>query len=64
MHVNGRVYDALCEAGDLISVPANTLHWFDAGESPSFTVLRVFTDPSGWVAHYSGDPIAERFPVA
>ncbi len=64
MHVNGRVYDAFCEAGDLISVPANTKHWFDAGEKPFFTALRVFTDTSGWVAHFTGDDISARFPVA
>ena len=63
MHVDGRVYDALCEQGDLISVPANTKHWFDAGEKPSFTALRVFTDTSGWVAHFTGDAISSRFPV-
>jgi 1,2-dihydroxy-3-keto-5-methylthiopentene dioxygenase len=64
MHVDGKVYDAYCEAGDLISVPANTKHWFDAGEQPFFTALRVFTDTSGWVAHFTGDKISERFPVA
>jgi 1,2-dihydroxy-3-keto-5-methylthiopentene dioxygenase len=64
MHVDGRVYDAMCEAGDLISVPANTRHWFDAGEQPFFTALRVFTDTSGWVAHFTGDDISTRFPVA
>jgi len=64
MHVEGKVYDALCEQGDLISVPANTKHWFDAGETPFFTALRVFTDTSGWVAHFTGDAISARFPVA
>jgi len=64
MHVNGRVYDAYCEAGDLISVPANTKHWFDAGEKPNFTALRVFTDTTGWTPHYTGDPISERFSIA
>ena len=64
MHVNNRIYDAFCEAGDLISVPANTRHWFDAGEKPHFTALRVFTDSSGWVPHYTGDNISERFPVS
>jgi 1,2-dihydroxy-3-keto-5-methylthiopentene dioxygenase len=64
MHINNRIYDAFCEAGDLISVPANTKHWFDAGEKPLFTALRVFTDTSGWVPHYTGDAISERFPVA
>jgi len=64
MHLHGRVYDALCEAGDLIAVPANVKHWFDAGEKPFFTALRVFTDTSGWVAHFTGDDIASKFPVA
>ena len=64
LHVGGRVYDAHCTAGDLIAVPANIRHWFDAGERPDFTALRVFTDMSGWVPHYTGDAISERFPVA
>ena len=64
LHVDGRVYDARCTAGDLIAVPANIRHWFDAGERPHFTALRVFTDMSGWVPHYTGDAISERFPVA
>lgn len=63
MHVNGRIYDAHCAQGDLISVPARTKHWFDCGDKPSFTVLRVFTDSAGWAAHYTGDTISERFPV-
>jgi 1,2-dihydroxy-3-keto-5-methylthiopentene dioxygenase len=64
MHVDGKVYAAHCVQGDLISVPANTRHWFDAGEKPYFTALRVFTDQSGWVAHFTGSDMAERFPVA
>jgi 1,2-dihydroxy-3-keto-5-methylthiopentene dioxygenase len=64
MHVNGRIYDAHCTAGDLISVPAHTRHWFDAGDAPFFTALRVFTDTSGWVPHYTGDDVSARFPAA
>jgi len=64
MHVDGRVYDAYCTEGDLISVPAGTKHWFDAGSAPSFTALRVFQDTTGWTPHYTGDTISERFPVA
>ena len=64
MHVDGRVYDAHCTEGDLISVPAGTKHWFDAGEQPRFTALRVFQDTTGWTPHYTGDAISERFPVA
>ena len=63
MHENGRVYDVLCEQNDLIQVPAGIRHWFDAGAQPRFTALRVFTDTSGWVAHYTGDPISRRFPL-
>ncbi len=62
LHTQGRVYDAFCEAGDLISVPANIRHWFDAGPRPMFTALRVFTDRSGWIPHYTGDRISEQFP--
>ena len=64
LHVDGRVYDAHCTAGDLISVPARIRHWFDAGPAPHVTALRVFTDTTGWVPHYTGDDISDRFPVA
>jgi 1,2-dihydroxy-3-keto-5-methylthiopentene dioxygenase len=30
------VFNLLCEKGDLISVPAWTKHWFDAGETNPF----------------------------
>ena len=63
LHLNGKIYDARCEKGDLISVPAGTKHWFDAGEKPSFVAVRVFTDTSGWVAHFTGDDISNRFPA-
>jgi 1,2-dihydroxy-3-keto-5-methylthiopentene dioxygenase len=64
MHAGGRIYDALCEQGDLIYVPTGIKHWFDAGPQPNFTALRIFTDTSGWVAHFTGDDISSRFPVA
>jgi 1,2-dihydroxy-3-keto-5-methylthiopentene dioxygenase len=57
-----RVHAVLCEAGDLISVPAGMRHWFDMGPSPSFTAIRLFIDPAGWVANFTGDGIADRFP--
>jgi 1,2-dihydroxy-3-keto-5-methylthiopentene dioxygenase len=63
LHVGGRVYDAHCTKGDLISVPANVTHWFDSGDAPAFTVLRVFTDTTGWTPHYTGSDMAEKFPV-
>jgi 1,2-dihydroxy-3-keto-5-methylthiopentene dioxygenase len=56
------VYAVLCTAGDLISVPAGMRHWFDMGAAPGFTVIRLYVDPAGWVANYTGDSIADRFP--
>jgi 1,2-dihydroxy-3-keto-5-methylthiopentene dioxygenase len=63
MHVDGKVYDAHCTQGDLISVPANTQHWFDAGTEPRVTALRIFTDTTGWTPHYTGTDISDRFPA-
>ena len=62
MHVNDKVYSMLCEKDDLISVPANTRHWFDMGPNPSFTAIRLFNNPEGWVAQFTGSDIAENFP--
>jgi len=59
----GKVHMTLCERGDLISVPAGTRHWFDMGPTPHFTVIRLFTTPEGWVAKFTGEPIARRFPA-
>jgi 1,2-dihydroxy-3-keto-5-methylthiopentene dioxygenase len=63
LHVGDQVYAVLCEQGDLISVPANTKHWFDMGENPGFKCIRLFTTEDGWVAEFTGDKIAERFPT-
>jgi 1,2-dihydroxy-3-keto-5-methylthiopentene dioxygenase len=62
IHTQNRVYAALCEKGDLISVPANTTHWFDMGPQPDFKCIRLFTSPDGWVANFTGSDIASRFP--
>ncbi len=63
MHVEDKVYAVLCEKNDLISVPANMKHWFDMGPNPTFTAIRLFNNPEGWVANSSGDEIAARFPL-
>jgi 1,2-dihydroxy-3-keto-5-methylthiopentene dioxygenase len=62
LHAGGKVHALLCTAGDLISVPAGMPHWFDMGPSPSFTAIRLFIEKEGWVAHFTGDDIAARFP--
>jgi 1,2-dihydroxy-3-keto-5-methylthiopentene dioxygenase len=63
LHADARVHMVLCERNDLISVPAGMRHWFDMGPEPHFTVIRLFTTPEGWVARFTGDPIAARFPA-
>lgn len=63
LHAADRVYAVLCEKDDLISVPAGVPHWFDMGSAPAFTCIRLFNDPAGWVAQFTGDAIAARFPA-
>ncbi len=62
LHVNERVHAVVCEAGDLLSVPAGTRHWFDMGESPEFCAIRFFKEKDGWVGDFTGDPIGAGFP--
>lgn len=62
LHVGDRVYQTICVRGDLISVPAGTKHWFDMGPDPEFAAVRLFINPDGWVAQFTGDEIAGRFP--
>jgi 1,2-dihydroxy-3-keto-5-methylthiopentene dioxygenase len=63
LHIGARVYQVLCERGDLISVPQDTRHWFDMGSAPSFTAIRLFNNVEGWVAHATGSEIASSFPT-
>ena len=61
LHIGENVYEVLCTQGDLISVPANTPHWFDMGPEPSFIAIRLFNNPEGWVANFTGSDIADHF---
>jgi 1,2-dihydroxy-3-keto-5-methylthiopentene dioxygenase len=62
LHQAGKVFMVVCEAGDLMSIPAGTPHWFDMGPRPRFTALRLFVSPDGWVANFTGAKLAEEFP--
>ena len=62
LHVDDKVYEVLCTRGDLIAVPDSTKHWFDMGPEPSFVAIRFFTEPDGWVGHFTGTDIARKFP--
>jgi 1,2-dihydroxy-3-keto-5-methylthiopentene dioxygenase len=61
LHIENRVYEILCVRGDFIGIPANTRHWFDMGPNPEFVAIRLFNNPVGWVAHFTGEDIAQRF---
>lgn len=61
LHIGPHIYEVLCERGDLISVPAETPHWFDMGPEPQFIAIRLFNNPEGWLAHYTGSDIATHF---
>ncbi|HEX7658706.1 MAG TPA: cupin [Pseudonocardiaceae bacterium] len=64
LHVQANVYALLCEAGDLLSVPAHTTHWYDMSSHPDFVAIRFFHDPNGWVGNFTGSDIARHFPDA
>ncbi|MFT6122470.1 MAG: 1,2-dihydroxy-3-keto-5-methylthiopentene dioxygenase [Oleiphilaceae bacterium] len=62
LHIDSKVYVLLCQAGDLVSVPDGTKHWFDMGPTPRFTCIRLFSNPEGWVADFTGNNISEKLP--
>lgn len=53
LHLDDRVYATVCEAGDLLSVPAGTTHWFDMGTVPDFCVIRFFEEEDGWIGSFT-----------
>ena len=62
LHLGGKVLVVVCERGDYLRVPAGTRHWFDTGPDPELTAVRLFIEPAGWVASFTGETIADRFP--
>jgi 1,2-dihydroxy-3-keto-5-methylthiopentene dioxygenase len=63
LHVGGRVHAVFCEAGDLLSVPGGTTHWFDMGTAPAYDAVRFFHDDDGWIGHFTGSGISRLFPT-
>ncbi|WAJ43582.1 cupin [Mycobacterium sp. Aquia_216] len=63
LHLAAEVVAVVCEAGDLLSVPAGTRHWFDMGVRPDFIAIRFFEEQDGWVGDFTGDSIGARFPT-
>ena len=63
LHLQGKVHAVLCEAGDLLSVPGGTTHWFDMGTDPDYVSVRFFHDDDGWVGNFTGSGISRSFPT-
>jgi len=63
LHIGAEVLQLICEQDDWISVPAGTRHWFDMGPAPQFCALRFFNNSEGWVADFTGDRIADAYPL-
>jgi 1,2-dihydroxy-3-keto-5-methylthiopentene dioxygenase len=49
-------FDVELEAGDVISVPVNTPHFFTLMEDKQVVAVRLFIEKEGWVAHPFNDP--------
>jgi 1,2-dihydroxy-3-keto-5-methylthiopentene dioxygenase len=62
LHVDGKVYEIECVKNDLIAVPDGAPHWFDMGPEPRFVAIRFFEQPDGWIGHFTGTDIAQKFP--
>lgn len=62
IHAGGQVMQLVCTRGDLVNLPANTTHWFDMGPKPTFKAIRFFRIAEGWVGHFTGSDIADRYP--
>ncbi|MEX0688520.1 MAG: cupin domain-containing protein [Pirellulales bacterium] len=51
------VFGIEVHAGDLISVPLGTRHWFDLCGDRRIRAIRLFQDTTGWTPHYSTDGV-------
>ncbi len=62
VHVdNGLVFAIQVEAGDLISVPRGTKHWFDLCGEKTIRAIRLFQDMTGWTPHYIENGVHTRY---
>lgn len=50
--IAGEDFEVKVEAGDFISIPQNTHHWFTLDEKRRIKAVRYFKDNSGWTPVY------------
>jgi 1,2-dihydroxy-3-keto-5-methylthiopentene dioxygenase len=60
-HQRDQVVAVEVGAGDLISIPRNTLHWFDLCGDRKIRAIRLFQDVSGWTPHYTHSAIDRKY---
>ena len=58
----GPVFSVETAGGDLLCVPAGTWHWFHLCPERSIRAIRLFQDPAGWEAHYTGSDLETSYP--
>ncbi len=49
------------DAGDLICIPRDTLHWFDLCGDLKIRAIRLFQNVSGWTPHYTHSAIDRKY---
>lgn len=59
----GKVYGICMEPGDFIIIPAGLQHWFRLGHCMYAKVFRGFNIDQGWVAHYTGSDLAQKYSL-
>lgn len=55
---DGVFFDVELEAGDLISVPNGTRHWFELMNDRKVKAIRIFESKEGWAAIYEKDVVS------
>jgi 1,2-dihydroxy-3-keto-5-methylthiopentene dioxygenase len=58
---NGPVVAIEVEAGDLISIPRETWHWFDLCSDRRIRAIRLFQDTQGWTPYYTDSGVDQNF---
>lgn len=58
---DGPVIAIEVEAGDLMSVPRDTWHWFDLCSDRRIRAIRLFQDISGWTPYYTESGAEKSF---
>ncbi|MFO0838650.1 MAG: cupin domain-containing protein [Phycisphaerae bacterium] len=57
----GPVFSITVQAGDLITVPRGTRHWFDLCIDRTIRAIRLFQDAGGWTPLYTEHGAHEKF---